>query len=355
MTTISARADLIDANGNVQVVIPAVAGVVDFKGAAAERLGADFTVVNPDFVPTGPSSPFDPRAGLRIRAYWREMVSSSWVDTLVGTFHLGNVKIRDDRNGLSITLPGRDVLSEAARGGYRGTLNLGGLNGAEALRALFSRIAPWAVVVVGTTSISLPNPYTVGGSTRRPQEDWTKIADLLGWRVYGNLLGVIVCGPVTVPPEEPLNWQEGPLCKVVDLDRDIDYLSMINSVTATSTSPEVDPPISVTVEDTDPGSPTYVGNRVWGADIESDLYTTEESARNAARAEYDRLRRPMDTVQVSAFPNPNLAYQTRVNLFRARAGVAGEYSVSSYRLPLETPGDKGPQLMTVGMAPRGML
>lgn len=354
MITVGGRADLIDINDNVQLSIPAVAGVIDFKGEAAERFGADFTVVDPEFVPQGPSSPFDPRAGLRIRAYWQQLVGGAWQEHLVGTFHLGNVHVRDDSSGLKITIPGRDALSEAARGGYRGTLSLGGMNVADALRTIFARIAPGMTVVTGTTSISLPTPYTVGGTNRRkPQEDWTKIADLAGWRVYSDLYGVIKCGPVEVPPGV-LDWQEGPTCSVVDLDRDIDYMSMINSITATSTSPEVDPPISVTVEDVDPGSPTYVGLHVWEDTIESDMYTTVEAATNAATAEYNRRRKPLDTVSVSTLPTPGLTYRTRVNLLRARAGVAGEYSVSSFRLPLEVPGPTQPQLMTVQMTPRMM-
>ena len=356
---VSARTEFVDIDGNAVEVDGAVdALTVDFKGESAQNWAGSATVSDKGLVPVGSGSPLDPRARLRVRHWWRllkpggvEAVAADWWEIPLATLRPGDLSLSAGRAGVSMTVPLDDVLEEAQRGGYGGaTLQLGGANVADALRSIFEMVLPGAPVVVGSTSTTLPSPYEVGGGTQTVQQDWTAIAATAGWVVRSDRLGVIVCGPQMDPGGQPLDWQEGPLCAVTDLDRSINFRSMVNRVVCRSTSPEVDPPVFAVVEDTDPSSSTFVGRFVWQTEIKSDAVTTTAACENMARATFERYRRPLETVKLTIPQRPDLGYRQLAQVARMDAGVAGEYAVSAWTIRT---GPK-PEPMSVTMMERSI-
>lgn len=353
--TISSRVELVDVLGNHAGDLAVDGATSDFRGEAAQRWAGSLDVSDPALVPTSQDSPLDPRARMLARLWWRlrkpDLVS--WWEIPVGTMRTGDFSVGANRSGVQMTVPLVDVLAECSeRGGYRGaTVQLGGANVADALITLFGYLLPGVPITTGTTSVTLPTPYEVGGTDRRtPQQDWTDIAATAGWVVRTDRLGVIVCDATPEPAVTPIDWQEGPLCAVTDLDRALSWSTITNRVICSSSSPEVSPPVVGIVEDTDPGSSTYVGRMVWPTEITSDAVTTVEAATNMARATFERYRRPLETVKVSVPQRPDLGYRTPTRLARIQAGVAGDYAVSSWNLRM-TP---KPQTMAVTMMQRSI-
>lgn len=349
--TVSSRVELVDALGNPVRDIAVDSATVSYKGEAAQMWGGSLTVSDRSLVPTGPDSPLDPRARLRVRLWWRIWTGGAWSEIPVGTMYPSDIDARAVPAGASMSIPLRDVLEEAQRGGYRGsTVQLGGMTVGAALRAIFERIMPDAVLEIAPSTVVLPSPYEVGGGDRSPQQDWTEIASLEpGWRVWSDRMGVVHGGPVP-QPQTSIDWTEGPGCVVTDLGRDVTYSSMVNRVVCRSTSPEVNPPVVGVVEDSDPGSSTYVGRVVWQTDISSDAVTTVEAATNMARATYERYRRPLETVQITIPQRGDLDYRQPCSLASAAVGVAGDYLVSSWDLTLS----REPRPMTVTMMQRSI-
>lgn len=358
---VSSRVELVDVLGNPAGDIATDSATVDFRGEAAQQWAGSLAISDPTLVPTSQDSPLDPRARLRVRLWWRlrkpDLVN--WWEIPVGTMRTpspgstGDIDVNGGRSGVSVAVPLVDVLAEAAgHGGYRGgTLQLGGANVGDALTTLFGYLLPGVPVDVGTTAVTLPNPYEVGGSdSRTGQQDWTEIAATAGWIVRSTREGVITCGPAVEPDAPAIDWQEGPLCAVTDLGRNINYSSMTNYVECRSTSPEVDPPVVGIAQDSDPGSSTYVGRLMWPTYIRSDAVTTVEAATNMARATFERYRRPLETVKITIPTRPDLDYRQPARIARAAAGVAGDHAVSSWNLRMSAK----PQQMAVTMMQRAI-
>lgn len=358
---VSSRVELVDVLGNPAGDMSVDAATVDFKGEASQQWAGSLTISDPSLVPTSQDSPLDPRARLRVRLWWRlrkpDLVN--WWEIPVGTMRTpspgsaGDIDITAGRSGIGMTVPLVDVLAESAgNSGYRGgTIQLGGANVGDALTTLFGYLVPGVPVEIGTTSVTLPNPFEVGGSdSRTAQQDWTEIAAAAGWVVRSTREGAISCGPAVEPDAPALDWQEGPTCAVTELGRGINYAAMTNYVECRSTSPEVNPPVVGVAQDSDPGSSTYTGRLMWPTYIRSDVVTTAEAATNMAAATYGRYRRPLETVRVTIPSRPDLDYRQPARIARASAGVAGDYAVSSWNLRMAAK----PQRMTVTMMQRAI-
>ena len=343
---ITTRAELVDFAGQPVGGLPFIDGRVTFRGSSAQSWAASLTLADPALVPASDDGPLWPWSGLLCRLWWRISTSGAWHEYPLCTVALTQPSIEDD-GILRISVTGRDVLADAARGGYGGTvLNVGGMTVPDALVAIFAAVAPGRQVRVDESSVTLPAVYALG--ERSVQDDWTEVAAMAGWVVRSDRMGVIVCGPVDASGDPVASWQEGAGCKVSKVTRDIET-DTVNRVVCTSTNSELTVPVVGVAEDDDEGSPTWVGRfGPYQADITSDLATTEEACLNLARAELARLGlRPLETVTVTVPQRPDLDYLDGVWLDRPRAGVGGLYRVDGWDLPLGNPG-----VMTVTMIAR---
>lgn len=387
--TLSARAELVDADGNAVEVqvgksaprtdLPLSSAKVSFKGETAEQWSASLTFSDPWMVPTDPTHPLWGAQNLAVRLWWRVMltpespavaglypseslypgdglypadpvaaVDATWEDHLVCTVAIGD-SAATDTGTISGTVRGRDMLS-LARGGWGGPLDLGGLTVAQAIRAIFERVAPTLPLRIAETNVTLPAVYDVGEDD--PARTWTDVAGLAGWVVRTDRDGVIVAGP-RPQPAPSLDWSEGPDCPVTEIRWEHRVETMGNRITVRSTHPD-HVGVYATVQDNDPSSPTWVGGP-WGIhplpDIESDAVASVASAENLARMHLGRGLRPVEDVEVTIPQRPDLTYRQPVHLARAQLGVGGVYEISSWDMELPVPG-KPPAPMVVRMMQR---
>lgn len=343
---LSGRAELVDPDGVTIVTdLPVQSAEVSYDGDQPEPWAARVVLTDPVWVPDSSRHPLDPRASLRLRLWWRVRAVDLpagvdvWLEWLVCTVLLVDPDIDDD-GLLSMSLTGRDVLAAPRASGYgRAVVDVSGLTVTEAVQALFHTVAPTLPrrLRCATGSVTLPDAYALG--LRRPGQDWTEIAGLEGWTVRTDRHGAIECGPIPVSAGVVVDWQEGPDNRVTHLGRRIRNSDLVNSVTVTGTHPDLEEPVVATVEDTDPGSRTYIGGPfgVRNYSEESDAVATEEAAENLARTIYDRLRRPYEVVTLQVPARPDLTLGDRAAVARAQAGAAGIYQVAGWALSMPTP------------------
>ncbi len=319
---------------------------IEYSGELEESWKATFSTTNPDWVPTGADHPLDPRSQYAIRVYWQLTVDGDRVELPIGTFRPDSPTVHDTGT-VEISWTGRDMLSVAKGAGYGGqVIDVGGWTVTKALQRLFATISPRQQLRVADTTITLPAVYSLG--SKAPEEDWKNLAAMAGWVVRTDREGVIVIGPPPDPASVARSLQEGDDCPVSDLV--VDYSSVLyNRVVVRSSSYEVDPPVWGHAEDTDPGSPTWIGTGVIRElTIDSDAVTTVEACTNMAKMHLGKYLRPTAAVSVVIPPDPTLDYRDRVVIGRAKAGVGGEYRVSKWAMDVPVNGTP-PGLMTVTM------
>ncbi len=347
---LGARVEVVDGDGVHVTDLPVDSVQVTMQGESSETWGAKFALSDSHYVPLRSTDVLDPRSGMRARVWWRIKSAGSWLEVPVGTYMLEDATIT--LNGLlSYTIDGLDPLAEAKRGGYSGaTLDLGGMTVTQALTAIFAAVAPRAALKVPASSVMMPGVYVVG--EQDPVADWTDIAAMAGWVVRTDREGIVRAGPPSSPTVPRESWQEDDEnCPVVSIERALKTSSIINRVVCVSTSTEITAPIREVVEDTDEGSPTWIGKYgPFETVIRSDKVTTTESARNMAMATFERWRRPQETAVVEIPARPDLDYGDMVAMGFADAGVSGLYRVASWSWTAsESPGS-----MRITMATRAV-
>lgn len=347
--TSDSRVEMIDTFGDWVTDVPADAAQVTLDGESAEMWGCQIRVVG-QMIPLSSEDPLDPRANLRIRVWWRELLPSGWAEILMCTLYPSDPDI-DDPGIPEVVLVGRDALSEAKRGGYRGqTIKVGGWTVTRALERLFAIVAPGIPVQVADSDETLPAKYTLGG--RSPDEDWTELAAMADFSVWSDREGVIQVGPATEPSNPVASWQYGPGCAITRAGREMRTSEMRNRVVVVSTHPKVKKPIIATAEDTDEGSPTWIGyGRIWEEKVESDAITTATAAAKMARKELGKRLLPLDVAKVTIPGRPDLDFGDLCEISHAKAGLAGEYRVASWALNMPQRA-ASPDSMTVTMKAR---
>jgi hypothetical protein len=353
--TVSARAELVDKNGNFVKDLIFDTASIDYRGESAEAWAGSVTFKDTSLVPRSPTDSLDPRAGYRARFWWRIYWEDQWFEVPVGTMILDDPKISDDTDSFGITVTARDVLSVVRRTGYgQSLISVGGLTVDVAIKKLFSAVAPWVTVKVPTSSVVLPDAYQLGLDNADPAKDWTKLADLAGWVVRTDRMGTVTVGPQPERAWIVADWQEGADCPVSSMGRDITSSQIFNRILVRSTAQDAVGVYAV-AEDDDPGSPTWVGRYgPFTKVIETDVVKDTAGALSMAKMQLGRFLRPTDSVNVTVPQRPDLEYRDQIALLRQRAGVGGVFMVSGWALKLG-PADRGPEPMTVTMMVRSTL
>ncbi len=352
---IGTRLEMIDADGNSVGDLPFTGGSTDYDGAASEPFAVTVTLTDPRWVPVGPRSILDPRSGHWCRVWWRLLnrVADSWWEIPLATVKLGKPRVKVAGGLVELSLTGRDAFAVARRRGYGDrVIAVGGLTVTAALSSLFTAVAPGTPVAIGSSTVTLPAVYELSDSD--PGQDWEKIAAIGGMSAAPTRLGLIEVAATAWPSTVHADLQEGPGCPVVDLSREVDD-DIYNHVTVVSSNPDVTPTIVSVRQDTDPGSPTYIGGSygVFRKTVKSDVVATQAAADNLAESEFQRLRLPVETVSVSMRQRPDLEFGTLVQAKSDAAGTAGQFRVSGWTIPHTVPGE-APGLMTVDFMARSI-
>lgn len=337
---IGTRLEMIDVDGNHVDDLPFSGGSTNYDGAATESFAVTVTITDKRYVPTGPRSLLDPRSGHWCRVWWRLRKPDrvTWWEIPLATVKLGKPRTRASHGQVELTMTGRDAFSIARRRSYGDqVIAVGGLTVTAALTSLFEHVAPGTRTVIGASSVTLPAVYELSDSD--PGIDWEKIAGVGGMTATSTRLGLIEVAAPNLPSTVYADLQEGPGCPVVELTREVDD-DLYNHVTVVSSNPDVTPPLVSVREDTDPGSPTYIGGPygTFRKTIKSDAVASQEAADNLADVEYQRLRLPVETVDVTMRQRPDFEWATLVTAKSDDAGTAGQFRVSGWTIPHTVPG-----------------
>lgn len=351
---IGTRLEMIDADGNHVDDLPFDGGSTDYDGASTEPFAVTVTLRDRRWVPVGARSILDPRSGHWCRVWWRlRKADLSWWEIPLATVKLGKPRVSVSGGLVEISLTGRDAFAVARRRGYGDkVVAVGGLTVTAALQSLFLTVAPGTPVAVGASSVTLPAVYELSDSD--PGLDWEKIAGVGGMTCAPTRMGMIEVAAVGWPSIVYADLQEGPDCPVVSLSREVDD-DLYNVVTVVSSNPDVAPTIVAVRQDTDPGSPTYIGGPygVYRKTIKSDAVATQSAADNLAEIEYQRLRLPVETVSVSMRQRPDFEWATLVLAKSDAAGTAGQFRVAGWTIPHTVPGED-PAEMSVNFMARSI-
>lgn len=353
LRVLSSRVEMLDASDSVMGAIYPDSVTVDYDEAKSECFAASLTFSDPAAVPLRIDDATSPLSGLKARVWWQVVTEAGvTLEYPACTVYLEDPDM--DYDGLlSMTIDGRDAVAEAKRGGYRGTtVSVGGMTVTAALTLIFQTVAPGIPSRVASSTVTLPAVYDLGA--KLPEADWTEIAALAGFVVRADRLGVIVAGPPAAPEFVRLALAEGDECAATRIRRSVATSTMINRAVAVSTSTEIAAPIVAVCEDTDPGSPLWVGlGRNREKVVTSDAITTQEAADNLAQSTYAAGRQALDSIEVTMPQRPDLEGGDVAAVSFPTIGAAGNYRVSSYRFAMHGH-DKPPEQMTVRMRPKAV-
>jgi hypothetical protein len=185
----------------------------------------------------------------------------------------------------------------------------GGTSAVTAITGLIQATVPDAVIVNRAVDA------TLGTTTWDVQGDrWQAVTDCataLGAEVYCDADGQFIIASLPDISTAPIAWQvdEGEGGALISASRSYSRNGMYNVVVASGENTEDNvAPVTATVSDTDPTSPTYVGGsfgRVPKFYSSSLLVTAPQCTAAATKLLSDAVK-PVATVQIEALPNPCL-------------------------------------------------
>lgn len=354
--TVSGRLAVLDEGGTEIGDVPVTSLTVDYDGESAERWALDFTLADQSWVPRSDEDLLHPLSGHRVRAYWRIKAGQAWAEVPCGTYWTDDPGVDDNGTSITMDLSGHDAVAHYRRGGYGGrTIDVSGATVTDALTTVFEALGVTDYRISPTTA-TLPDPYALG-TADDPWDDVADIAAMAGCDVWADRMGVIVVAPTPEPQSTRFEWQEGPTCPIVHMHRQLTTSAIRNRVVVTSTSPDVDPPVTGVDQDNDPSSPTWVGRPGFGVRetrIKSDKVTSVEAAQNMARATRMRWARAYEALDVDARQRPDLEFRDLMAASSSRSGVAGLWRVRGWTLHIPC-GVQAPAQMRVRTQTRTML
>ena len=347
------RIEVVDSDLSwVQDVTPD-GGSITMTGDAISRYKATLSWVS-DY-PVDWTDLLHPLSGNRIRIWWQEWVPEvdAWVEVLLMTGWPEDPDADLDP-GLSWSGTLLDVLGECQRSDYsQQSIDVSGQTVDAALSALFAAVAPWVSTNFPATTATLPTNYVLGAND--PDDDWPKIAAMANLVVAPTRQGTVTVDDQSDGTTPVAVWASGmDHCAASKLSRSVKTSGIKNAVFAVTTSTDVVPPLTSTVMDTAPSSPTCVDSYgpSWER-VESDTPTTQASLDAVALAKYNELRRPIASTQVTCQPRPDLEYRDLVTLGFDEVGAVGDYYVAGWTLRLPSAGIS-PELMTVDLMDRAL-
>lgn len=261
----------------------------------------------------------------------------------LGVFGVGRARVRDSDEGPVVEVEGWDRSRRVARARWTQLYSVAaGTNYTEAIHdALQSRLAGVPADLMSTGRVT---PLLVFGEERQnnPWKDLSTMARNLGAEILFDARGIARLRPEPDPAVDPVAWRfvEGENCTMLDLERYLDDERTYNGVIVTGEHPDNGAPVRAEVWDDDPASPTY---RFGGYGevpyfVTSAYITTQDQAREVARATLRRVRGVEEAVELTAVPNPYLDAGDVIEVVRARAKTAGRFIVESVTIPLTADG-----------------
>lgn len=305
------------------------------------RTTASLTVTNPDLFPDRPGDLFHWLTFNRLRI-WRlvQAPDGTWVRFVRGTVYPWDVRTFDA--GIpTMRVECQDVAARIARATWTTDVpDFEGLTATQVIEAIWSTLAPYAQTRIVHSDQPVPDDYDPGAPDANPNDDVQAICDAIGYRWYADPYGTLVAEPIPAPGAVDFAWVEGEGCTMYDLGHELSAKDTANTVVVTSTSNEVDPPITVEVSITDPDNPLSVENagRITAPTIESGTITNDTQARELAEKELAKLATLTQLADVVHRLDPRLTPGMSGTIQRAASRVEGTWQIASFTEGLK-PGD----------------
>lgn len=180
-----------------------------------------------------------------------------------------------------------------------------------------------------------------------PWQDIQELAQAIGFEVFFDPTGVLVCRPVPDPRVgEPVwSFDENAVKLVAEAERDLSSDQTFNDIVVVGQSSSTANPFSAEAFDDDPNSPTYIlgpYGRVTQR-LTFSLITSQDQAQAMANAALFNSLGSADTVTLTVVPMPALEPGDIVKVVCSNVKANGTYMINSMTTPL-SPAD--PQLLT---------
>jgi hypothetical protein len=295
-------------DGSTLTGLPLVGGTINDSAQSQTRRSGTVYIGDTSWWPEDPTDLLS-ATGAQLFPEWGISVPglpTEWVP--LGRYVITDVDqtIPDAGQGLTVTIADQSQLIKDDR--LAAPLQIGTANGTivQEITALIQRTIPDAEIVDLTGDTTVCPTYTI------QQDPWADgvevLAAAIGAEVFANQIGQFVIRPQPTL-DDPVVWQvqTGQRGNLVSNARKKTRSTAYNAVICTA-EPSTGVPVTVTVTDDDPASPTYWGGPFGHrpAFYTSALITTQEQATAAATAMLARAKGTDTQVVLGTVPNPAL-------------------------------------------------
>lgn len=217
-----------------------------------------------------------------------------------------------------------------------------GTNCSEAIRTILKDAWP-SVPEPNLALTSHVTPRLVFDAGADPWDEATKIATAIGHDLFFDVMGIPTSRPIPRPTQEAVVWRykSNEAGIMLGVDRDIDDENAYNRVVVKADNSELAEPIYGEAADTDPKSPTYIGNPYGSSPYgEVTLYEENQYIKSQAQANdfaAGLLRKNqgiIETVGFTTIVNPAHEATDVVEVQNEDAGVNGLYVIDGFTVPL---------------------
>lgn len=353
-------ADHVQIDGHVEILDQTGATLAVLGGRAATHPGplectvawesgghvawsVDMTLADDDLVPRSVGDLLHPLSYNQVRPWWSVRTRSGWVDVPLGTCFVEQaVPVEDGSASVATSVSGASALALVSRSLMTASAQVGGMGVGDAASSVLLAAAPWLSVTWDRSldGTALPAGHEAGEADADPVAVAADIAAAAGAVLTEDRMGGVHIGPPRTGVSS-VSLTEGPGCRATRVGGGIDLSSIYNVVTVVSGTPEDSEgapvePVSVTVEDDDPSSPTWVGHgvRLVHPSIQLDEVVTEAQARTIALERLEELRGATEPVSVECVPLPHVDGGDMVQVSFSRIGAVGARRVVGWSLRL---------------------
>lgn len=319
----------------LNVAVPLSAATVTVSRNAANRRTADITVavefdplnpnVPPAIVPINPSSPTAP-FGNEIFLQQGIVTTNGVQYVPLGMFAVATVNEADTVSDFQMTLHCYDRSWVVGTRKFKSVWNIpqAGGNAMAEVQAMINSVYPGLQYNLQGTTAVLPSGQSYGEG----QDPWQAVQDIamsVGYEVFFDANGVVVGFPTPAPTTQQSVWAlgEGTPTGPLSITNVWTREGIVNDfvVSATGTSNAAGGAQRAIAQDTNPGSPTFVGGAF--GDV-ADFTTTPLVTSNPQAAANNALAISLSSARqltVTTTPNPLLDVDDVVTVTRARLGL----------------------------------
>ena len=312
-----------------------VAGQVTYDVTSRVLRSCDVTLVGD--LPEGPQHPLAP-IGSELRLY-RGAIDrdGSVVEEPLGRYAFDESLV--ERSSRDVQIAGYDYSQLVSDARWEEPYEIeSGTNLAEAIAAAVQSRLPghlWREPNMVSTTSTTPNIVWGEERDNDPWQDVTALAKADGKRLFFDRAGRLTLIDVPDPDDADIaaDFTVGTSPLLTTLSRRLDGRAY-NVVVATGETDDDSPPVSATVEDDNPNSPSYTGRYRRPYFMASGYITSETQAQAAARGELRRRIGLGEVVTLSVVPAPWLDVWDVIAAKDDDIFVDARYVIDSMSLPL---------------------